>query len=133
MKRTATEEQKRAAAEKRARFRELCRTVSTMTPEAREQIALRVGITTCEGRTLSCHNQCLLASQANGVMPSVVGGFQQWRRLGRMVRKGEHGLSIWIPTHAAKGEDSEESDETRFLMAYVFDITQTDEVNNVTA
>lgn len=116
----------------RARYRAFlpARKVSAMTPEAREAMALSVGIHTCEGHQLSAHNQCLLASQANGTMPSVVGGFQQWRCLGRMVRKGEHGLSIWIPTNGAKKDESgsAEPDDLRFLMGYVFDIAQTEQI-----
>jgi antirestriction protein ArdC len=69
---------------------------------------------------------------------SVVGGFRQWLKAGRAVRKGEAGACIWIPLHsangqaetpAAEGQDGEPMDgsKTGFGLATVFDVTQTDE------
>ncbi len=64
-----------------------------------------------------------------------VAGFHTWLRLGRHVRKGEHGIRILAPVsvrRAAEAEsgDSEEEDEpqtvTRFRVVTVFDISQTD-------
>ena len=64
----------------------------------------------------------------------MVGGFNQWKDKGRSVKKGEHGLMIWIPS-IRKGEQGSESPTTgdvdkvemRFTMGTVFDITQTEE------
>src|SRR5262245_53593411 len=61
-------------------------------------------IRTIEGRELSIFNQCLLVNQLGTA--SIVGGFQQWKRAGRSVVKGERGLAIWIPTgRRAAGAD----------------------------
>lgn len=64
-------------------------------------------------------------------------GFQQWKKEGRQVRRGEHGIKIFAPTKfTVKGEDGEpEKDENGdvkkkdgFVMVTVFDISQTDEI-----
>src|SRR5262249_5129698 len=49
---------------------------------------------------LSAFNSCLVLRQLPNA--SMVGGFRQWLDKGRAVRKGEHGLMIWLPT---KGKD----------------------------
>jgi antirestriction protein ArdC len=75
---------------------------------------------------------------------TVVGGFQQWKRMGRMVRKGEKGLAIWFPRMRAAADDGgerrlvagvsdgEDDDgekmEMKFMLGTVFDISQTEEV-----
>ena len=125
-----TEEQKRAAAERRERFRALAKQVADMPDEARAALVDRCGaVVTCEGRALSFVNTCLVLTQRPGA--SMVGGFVQWLRSGRAVRKGETGLGIWIPT--MKGEKAEAPDDgaegqdgPRFIMGTVFDIAQTD-------
>ena len=45
----------------------------------------------------SANNCLLIASQAwaRGITPTHVAGFRAWLKLGRCVRKGERGLSIW--------------------------------------
>ena len=133
-RRQATEEQKQAAKEKREHFRELWKTVRAMTPEAREAMASKYGIVTCEGHVLSGHNTCMVAAQSEGrEAPSVVGGFQQWRRQGRMVCKGEHGYMIWVPTMRKDAEAENlnaaaDAGELSFIVGYVFDVTQTEEI-----
>ena len=103
----------------------------------RDALVMQAGaVITCEGRTLSVKNTCLLFFQRPGV--SVVGGFRQWIRNGRVVRKGEHGASIWIPL-GAKADDgtadgaSGEPAELRFGTATVFDVTQTQEIDPAVA
>src|SRR5208282_4903090 len=82
---------------------------------------------------------------------SMVGGFRQWLKLGRCVRKGQHGASIWVPAGARKadsppagagedahdagvaGEGSGGSDRTRFVIGTVFDVSQTDEIQQPAA
>src|SRR5436305_467468 len=74
-KRQPTEEQRRAAAERRERFRELSRRVAEMPEGERAALVARVGAAvTCEGRALSPHNTLLLLAQRDGV--SMVGGFR---------------------------------------------------------
>jgi antirestriction protein ArdC len=63
-----------------------------------------------------------------------VAGFRAWQRLGRHVKKGEHGIAIMAPVVYRKKprkkqrEQDEDADEvvSTFKTAYVFDISQTD-------
>ena len=84
----------------------------------------------------SAKNTLLIASQAwaRGMSPTHVAGFRAWLKLGRAVRKGERGLSIWAPMRVkARDEAGEETDEKRtvFRIAKVFDVSQTDPVAGV--
>lgn len=149
MKRAPTAEQKQKAAERRERFHALCKEVAELSEDARAALVMRAGgILTCEGRPLSTHNSCLILSQFGDA--SVVGGFWQWQRSGRRVRKGSTGLSLWIPTkgrgdggvepvshtQAAEltptfeaegdGETGKAKGRGRFIVGTVFDITQTE-------
>src|SRR5215212_288857 len=134
-----TAEQKAAAAERRARFTELAKQVAEMSDDDRATLVAHVGATvTCEGRALSVHNSCLVLTQRPTA--SMVGGFRQWKAHGRSVKKGEHGLMIWVPT--SRTTDAEptagapqpateapaEGDGKRagFVMGTVFDVTQTE-------
>ena len=132
MKRKLTEQQQVAAADRRAAFRKLAGNVSRMSAEQRAEFAARIpAIVTIEGRPLSIFNQCLIASQSPSA--TIVGGFRQWIKAGRCVRKGEHGLALWVPS-VRKAESSDDADgeagdaETRFIMGTVFDVSQTDEL-----
>lgn len=63
-----------------------------------------------------------------------VAGFRAWQKLGRHVRKGEHGIAIMAPIvyrrEPASNSEVSGQDEyeivTAFKSAYVFDISQTD-------
>jgi hypothetical protein len=66
---------------------------------------------------------------------SRLAGFQQWRRLGRHVRKGEHGIAILAPIvrtveqaepDNAGGPAEGERRCVGFKVVYVFDVAQTD-------
>ena len=135
-KRQPTEEQKQKAAERRERFRQLVKQLAAMPPTEREALAARLpGLVTCEGHALSFHNTLLVASQCPNA--TMVGGFRQWLKHGRCVRKGEHGLMIWVPKKK-KGEseggqdaapqlgEKAEQSELRFLVGTVFDVSQTE-------
>ncbi len=79
----------------------------------------------------SAKNTLLIAHQAwaRGISPTHVAGFRAWLKLGRAVRKGERGLSIWAPMRVkARDEAGEESDEKRtvFRIARVFDTLSRD-------
>jgi antirestriction protein ArdC len=92
-----------------------------------------VGVVTVEGHALSLHNVLLIAMQCPTA--TIVGGFRQWIKAGRAVRKGEHGISIWVPVKP-KGETEQgaapaadpKGGDTRFIAGYVFDVSQTDEI-----
>jgi hypothetical protein len=128
-RREATPEQKARAEERRAKFRTLWKQIGNMPELERIQMANKLGIVNCEGHTLSVKNQCLIAFQTPGA--SVVGGFRQWLKQGRAVKKGEHGAMIWIKAGQRKSEDASEapeSDDPRFVTGTVFDIGQTQPV-----
>lgn len=58
---------------------------------------------------------------------TLVAGFHDWRKHGRKVRKGEHGLSIWIPLGLNKKSEPDAIEEpTGFALGTVFDISQTE-------
>lgn len=129
MRRKPTPEQIEKAKQRRAAFREIVKVVAAMTEAQRQEIVGRIGaVPTCEGRALSPFNSCLILHQ--NPETSLVGGFQQWRKVGRAVRKGEHGMMIWFPSDKKKTDEptGNEEDETKFLMGTVFDISQTDEI-----
>jgi hypothetical protein len=139
-RRPPTAEQKQKAAERRERFKALAAQVAAMSEDERAALVMKVGaIVTCEGRTLSVHNSCLVLTQLPTA--SMVGGFWQWQDKGCRVKKGEHGLMIWIPT--AKGEKTEHAapiaqgdagaekeKRSGFIMGTVFDVTQTEPALN---
>ena len=100
-------------------------------------MAGKMGFVSVEGHQFSLANMMLLALQCPA--GSVFGGFRQWIKQGRAVRKGEHGAMIWVPigklastTEAVPANEAEEADEARFIIGTVFDIGQTEEVETGT-
>lgn len=131
--RTATPEQKAAAAERRERMRKLAKQISAMDERERQMMVVNHGsVVTIRGHSLSVHNSCMLIYQCNRV--SVVGGFRQWKTAGRSVRKGERGLSIWVPLGndgpelPADDDAEDKGGKPRFALGTVFDVTQTEEI-----
>ena len=60
-----------------------------------------------------------------------VAGYKKWQKLGRHVKKGEHGIPILVPIrlkHVEVNDDGEEevTYKLRFKVAYVFDVSQTE-------
>lgn len=131
MKKQATAEQKAAAEARRAKFRAIAKQIADMTDAQRAELSARCPvIVTVEGRALSGKNSLLVAFQCPTA--TMVGGFRQWIKAGRCVRKGQRGLMIWVPTggkkeDGASGEKAPQTDaeETRFVMGTVFDVSQT--------
>jgi hypothetical protein len=131
-RRQPTDEQKQRAAERRERFTALARQVAALTDDERAALVAKVGaIVTVEGRALSALNSCLVLTQLPTA--SMVGGFQQWKAHGRSVKKGAHGLMIWIPTRGKDDADKPTQEEAEgvakrsgFVMGTVFDISQTE-------
>ena len=123
-RRTPTEAQKQAASDRRERIRKLAQKIGDMSESDRAAL-VGGGVATIEGHALSMFNQCLVLSQ----MPAtVVGGFKQWRKAGRCVRKGEHGAAIWIPIGSIVDEKTGK-ERAKFTIGTVFDISQTDPIN----
>ena len=126
-RRSLTQEQLAARDERRVKFSALAKTVSAMTDEQRQDMAERMaGAVTIEGRELSIHNRCLVACQ--NPYATLLGGFQQWREHGRVVRKGERGLMIWAPTKGRLEPAAAlvENDEPNFILVTMFDVSQTE-------
>ena len=137
---------KRRTAEEKAAWRAtidaVAGKVKAMSQEDKEAMAYGAGLVTCEGHPLTLHNACFLLTQAagSGIVPTVIGGFQQWQRAGRMVCKGQHALGyIYAPMKRGKatpagGSDDGAEDEAklgkaprqRFILVAVFDISQTE-------
>jgi hypothetical protein len=141
MKRELTAEQQAKRDERKAKFKSLWKQVAAMPELDRIQMSNRLGFVTCEGHTLSIGNMMLVALQCPNA--SVLGGFRQWIKHGRAVRKGQHGSMIWVPTGGRKndapldggtsasavvdGQPAGDND-TRFIIGTLFDISQTDEI-----
>lgn len=131
MKRQPTPEQKAKAEERRERLRQLWEKIGAMDEGQRAAFVERIGtVTTCEGHPLSVGNTILLAYQAAGV--SVVGGFQQWKKAGRQVKKGQRALGIWIPKNSNAETEPAPAMQTEkpmyFIFGSVFDISQTEPI-----
>ena len=132
MKQALTAEQKQATAERRDRFKALVKKVAAMTVDERKKlVATTPGIMTVERHTLSPVNSILIMMQ--NPEATIVGGFNQWIKNGRTVRKGEHGSSIWIPLNKAGAGTNDQPDELHFGSGTVFDITQTKDLAEATA
>jgi hypothetical protein len=136
MRKSLTPEQKAAREERKAKFKDLWKQVADMPEAERLQLSARLGIVTPDGHALSVHNQCLVSFQRQTA--TVVGGFRQWLKQGRCVKKGEHGMMIWVPIRSKVAPETEEPEEpeseteskptgTRFIIGTVFDIAQTEE------
>jgi antirestriction protein ArdC len=77
----------------------------------------------------SWHNSLLIMMQRPDA--SNVAGFQTWKKLGRFVRKGEHGIMIFAPCpfHREERNDAGETESTDgifFKPVHVFDVAQTE-------
>lgn len=128
--RTSTAAQKSKAEERRAAFKELADRVAAMSDTERAQIVNRcAAVVSITRNPLSPTNTVLILTQRPSA--SVVAGFRQWLDAGRCVKKGERGLSLWVPV-SGKAEEAPETDSTepkkpraRFVMGTVFDISQT--------
>jgi len=81
-----------------------------------------------EGHQYSMVNTMLLCFQG-AVNPTVVAGFDQWKKFGRVVRADQHGYCIWFP-YGIKRKDEDGNTELHatggFGLTTVFDISQTE-------
>lgn len=128
-KRTLTVEQIASRDARRAKFRALAKRVAAMSDGERARLlASMPAIVTIEGRALSPFNSCLVMLQ--NPRASIVGGFRQWIKHGRAVKKGEHGASIWVPCAArvVDGAADDGDGKPGFIAGTVFDVTQTAEI-----
>lgn len=131
-RRQLTPEQTAARDARRAKFKALWKQVADMPEAERAQAVCGLVYVSCDGAGYSGKNMLLIALQFRGA--TVLGGFRQWLKHGRAVRKGQHGISIWVPvgykqaTVAADGAEVTETDKTGFVAGTIFDISQTEPI-----
>lgn len=75
----------------------------------------------------SLRNVMLILAQRPGATECA--GFHEWRKVGRVVRKGAAGIAILVPIGGGRDADSGEETRPRFTYRYVFDIADTDSVS----
>jgi len=122
-----TVEEKRQ--QKKERIAKIRQVLTTLTPEQREQKLANLNrIVTVEGHVLSSYNTCAIYTQAGETVITIVGGYQQWKKAGRQVQKGEQGFFIFVPTNKKEDEENESDERTTYTTASVFDITQTKKI-----
>lgn len=112
---------------KKEKLAEIRTALKNLTEQERAKLVQTTGVVTIEGRPLSEYNNLMIAVQ--NPHSTIVGGYQQWRKAGRQVMKGQVGIAIWVPSvKASKPEQAENVEDVNFFSATVFDITQTQEV-----
>jgi len=108
----------------------------SLTPDVIAEFADNFPISNPEGHMLSGKNISFLKFQAGEKINfTVVAGYRQWLKFDRQVRKGQHGFWIFIPAMIKTKVEENGSSRTveefdRFLMAKVFDISQTWDINS---
>jgi len=101
--------------------------------DLKEQLVNSMPVVNPDGRRLSDANIAFLAWQSK-IHFTVVAGFRQWMKHGHCVKKGEHGHQIFVPamnkskTKNPDGSQTVSEELERFLVATVFDISQTFEI-----
>jgi hypothetical protein len=109
----------------------------SLTPDVLAEFADNFPISNPEGHMLSGKNISFLKFQAGDKINfTVVAGYRQWLKFDRQVRKGQHGFWIFIPAMIKTKVEENGSSKTveefdRFLMAKVFDISQTWDINSM--
>lgn len=109
--------------------REIAKQLAAMDEAERDALAAKLmQPVTIEGHAVSLKNTMLLFTQRMAGA-TVIGGFKQWLKAGRIVRKGESALWIYAPcVRKVELDNGAEAKETRFRLVPVFDVAQTDEM-----
>ena len=118
------------ASEKMAEVR---KKLANLTDAEKDALKAKAVIVSVEGHALSPINTMMVYIQAhaNGLEPMVVGGYRQWQKAGRQIRKGQHGFSIAIPVGVKTEKDGYINDDNlHFWTATVFDVSQTEPLPN---
>jgi N-terminal domain of anti-restriction factor ArdC len=119
-------------------IKKLTKKLAAASREEREEFATKYPVLNVEGRILSgCNGMVLttLAVMEGADAPTIVGGYQQWLKAGRSVRKGCKALYMRLPVTYRKKDKAEPApteSETKpmgFKWVAVFDISQTEEVS----
>ena len=124
------------AVARKERVRLLAETIAGMSEEEKQAYIDRVGVVArigAEGRQLlSIPNMVMALYQREGV--TLVGGYRQWAKMGRQVRKGEQSIKIFAPRAVTRVVEAEGESVSiggvRFVLISVFDISQTDLIGN---
>lgn len=111
--------------------RQLLRAISAMSEAERAEMADRMPrVMNPQGHFLTVHNTLLLCQQAQRSDLTVVAGFRQWIKAGRVVRKGQKSLGyIAVPIQVRQRDrngDTTDARELRFRFVPVFDVSQTE-------
>ena len=116
--------------EKKDMISKIIKQLADLPAEKREELSSRLGIVNPEGHQLTPRNQCLIYFQnIDDISISVVAGYKQWQKFQRQVKKGSHGFLIAVPSGQPKQEE-EEPGKVYFFYKTVFDISQTEELQN---
>lgn len=78
----------------------------------------------------SRRNICLILAQCDErgrEFPQAVAGFHDWRKAGRIVRKGAKGYAIYAPM-IRKDKDTGEEQRKGYSIRYVFDVADTEPI-----
>lgn len=132
MKKTLTADQIAKRDERRAQFKALWKQVAAMGESERLIAVAKLGFVKAkDGGTYSPCNMMLIAMQKPTA--TVLAGFHDWIKLGRAVRKLEHGAQIFVPIgHKSTAENGDTvtqmDDKKHFTTGTVFDIGQTDAI-----
>ena len=117
--------------EKKEKISKIIKQLADLPAEKREELSSRLGIINPEGHLLTPRNQCLIYFQnIDDISISVVAGYKQWQKYQRQVKKGSHGFLIAVPSGQQKQEEDKEPGEVYFFYKTVFDISQTEELQN---
>ena len=114
--------------DRKEKIKKIRQALVNLNKEQRQTLIARGYILTIEGRSLSSNNTMLVYLQANGNNPTVVGGYQQWKKAGKQVKKGEHGMTIFFPVGTKDDNGDFVSNPERFYMGTVFDVSQTEPI-----
>ncbi len=103
--------------------------IRSMSEAEREELAAKMGtVVNPAGHALTFRNAALLTLQSGRYDLTMVAGFRQWVKAGRIVLKGQHSVGcIMVPMTGKKTEDGEEG-KVFFRYVPVFDVTQTEEI-----
>lgn len=124
-RKTYTETERKAVQANRRRLAQVALDLEQNRPGDVEQaVAILSGF--------SRRNVALILAQAEERgrdLPRAVAGFHEWRKAGRIVRKGAKGYGIMVPLTRKGDGESDTGDMLRgFGFAHVFDVVDTDPI-----
>jgi len=104
----------------------------SLTPDQVAELAGKMPVHNPSGHQISDYNTAFLQFQNAEMKFTVIAGYKQWQKYGRGVKKGSKGFWIFIPAMkkvaSEEGTGSSQEEFDRFLLAKVFDVTQTFEI-----